>query len=174
MKAPEKYPAPDKKLIGVCGLFCPACGVFIGTHEEPERLKKITARFKASPEDAKCYGCRSGQRFVFCKTCKMSECAKTKHIDFCHECGEYPCEHLKEFQKAMPHRLELWNFQARIKEAGYEEWFREMLHLYSCPECGTLNSAFDIKCRKCGRDPSTEYVNRHKDTIIKFMKENGF
>lgn len=29
---------PEKRLAAVCGLFCPACGVFIGTREYPERL----------------------------------------------------------------------------------------------------------------------------------------
>ena len=48
-----------KKLSAVCGLFCPSCTVFIGTTEEPERLKGIAERFGQPVEAWKCEGCRS-------------------------------------------------------------------------------------------------------------------
>jgi uncharacterized OB-fold protein len=66
----------------------------------------------------------------------------------------------------MPHRIELWKSQERIKEVGYEKWYEEMISHYSCSECGTLNSPYDIVCRKCGATPSCSYVNLHKDEII--------
>lgn len=45
---------PDKRLAAVCGLFCPACTVFIGTKENPERLKGIAERFQRPVEDLEC------------------------------------------------------------------------------------------------------------------------
>ncbi len=157
---------PDKKLVAVCGLFCPSCTIYIGSREDPERLKKISIRLNQSIEETKCEGCRSKKRTSYCKTCKMAACADKKEIDFCIECNEYPCEDLQKFQSIYAHRIELWQSQERIKEVGYEKWFKEMSTYFSCPECGTINSAFDLICRKCGKDPSCNYVEKNKQEII--------
>ncbi len=163
----ESLCIPDKGLAAVCGLFCPACHVFIGTTEDPERLKGIAGRLQRPVEEMKCYGCRAEKRCFYCsENCKMTKCAAEKGIDFCVQCNEYPCEELRVFQAELPHRIELWKSQERIKEAGFEKWYIEMIEHYSCPECGTLNSAYDMACRKCGATPGCTYVSLHKDAII--------
>jgi predicted RNA-binding Zn-ribbon protein involved in translation (DUF1610 family) len=162
---------PEKRKAAVCGLFCPACTLFIGTTEEPQRLERIAVLRNQSIETARCEGCRSNVRGLYCKTCKMYTCALGKGIDFCAECNDYPCEEIKNFQSIMPHRLELWKSQARIKEAGWEQWYREMVEHYSCPECGTINSAYDSKCRKCGATPSCEYVEVNREGIAERMPD---
>lgn len=96
----------------------------------------------------------------------MAKCAGEKGVDFCGSCPDYPCSNLKLFQAEMPHRIELWKSQERISEAGYEKWYAEMIQHYSCPDCRTLNSAYDLQCRKCGREPSCEYVRVHKNEIM--------
>jgi len=95
----------------------------------------------------------------------MAACAAGKGVEFCGACSEYPCKELKEFQSLAPHRIELWRSQERIKEAGWEAWYAEMIERYSCPSCGTLNSAYDLKCRKCSHEPSNEYVHLHREAI---------
>ncbi len=42
---------PDKTLAAVCGLFCPACTVYIGTHEAPQRLQWLAQRVGRPVED---------------------------------------------------------------------------------------------------------------------------
>ena len=163
-KAKKNY-KPDKRLAAVCGLFCPACTIYIATTEDPKRLKKFAEIAHLSVEDMKCYGCRSEKRQPYCENCKMVACAAKKGIDFCVECDEYPCEELKKFQSAMPHRIELWESMERIREVGHEKWFEEMLSHYSCPRCNTINSAYDISCRTCGADPSCAYVRLHRQEI---------
>ncbi|HKZ56796.1 MAG TPA: DUF3795 domain-containing protein [Thermodesulfovibrionales bacterium] len=165
----ENHCIPDKRLAAVCGLFCPACSVFIGTKEDPERLKVIAKRLQRSVEELECHGCRSEKRCFYCGSCKETRCAAEKGIDFCGECTEYPCEELRIFQTEMPHRIELWKSQERIKEIGYEKWYKEMIEHYSCPTCRTLNSAYDMACRKCGTTPSCAYVSLHKDEIIQYL-----
>ncbi|HEY6011099.1 MAG TPA: DUF3795 domain-containing protein [Nitrospirota bacterium] len=161
---------PNKKLAAVCGLFCPACTIYIGTNEDPERLNVIAQRTNRLAENLTCQGCRSDKRCFYCESiCKMAKCASAKGVDFCGACAEYPCNDLKTFQAEMPHRIELWKSQARIKDAGYETWYAEMIRHYSCQKCGTLNSAYDIACRKCGTTPGCEYVRLHKDEILKHM-----
>ncbi len=160
----------DKRLAAVCGLFCPACTVFIGTREDPERLKIISAHTQKPVEELQCDGCRSDRRCYYCRDkCEMGKCASGRGIAFCGECPEYPCEDLKVFQAEMPHRIELWKSQERIREAGYEKWYAEMIEHYSCPECGTINSAYDMSCRRCGTSPSCAYVSLHKEKILEQM-----
>lgn len=162
---------PDKKLSAVCGLFCPACTVFIGTKEDPARLTMMAERFGLPVEEMYCEGCRSEKRCFYCRQkCSMAECAKAKGVEFCGACDEYPCEVLRTFQAEAPHRIELWKSQERIKEAGYKKWYAEMIDHYSCPGCKTMNSAYDLKCRKCGHEPSCSYVDWHRQEIELFLK----
>jgi hypothetical protein len=160
---------PDKKLVAVCGLFCPACGIFIAQRESLEKRSKIAKNLQIPVEALKCDGCRAEKRFAYCETCKMWACAQEKGLAFCVECEEYPCTALKEFQAAMPHRIELWQAQVRIKEVGYEKWFEEMLEHYSCAQCGTINSAYHLACRQCGAIPSCTYVDLHKAEIMAYL-----
>ena len=124
----------DKKLAAVCGLYCGACSLFISTTEDPERLKGLAAQMHISDEESKCYGCRSDKRPPYCEKCKMFACAAERGIDFCSECEDYPCDDLKQFQSAMPHRIELWANLERIKSVGYKQWLKEIRENYSCPQ----------------------------------------
>ncbi len=167
----KRFPEPDIRQAAVCGLFCTACTVFIGTREDPDRLKVMAERLQISVEELSCEGCRAENRSLRCQTCQFVSCAAEKGVDFCSECDEYPCEDLKEFQAAMPHRIELWDDLERIRDVGYEQWFEEKVERYSCPQCQTLNSAYDMTCRKCGADPGSSYVREHKQEIIPFLSK---
>ena len=171
MQGKDVHPGEsDKKLAAVCGLYCQACSLFIATQEDPERLKGIAARYQVSEEAARCCGCRSEKRGPYCTVCTMCVCAARRGIDFCIECAEYPCDDLRRFQSERPHRMELWDDLERIGAVGYKMWLREMGDNYTCPRCGTVNSAYDLKCRKCGEEPSCAYVARHKEEIERFLK----
>ena len=166
-------PKPDLTKAAVCGLFCPSCTVYIATHEEPERLTRLATLMHKTEDEIRCDGCRSDRRTAYCGTCVMVRCAMEKGVEFCGACPEYPCEELKKFQAAMPHRIELWEMQQRICEAGWKAWFAEQHKHYSCPDCGVINSAYDLKCRKCGADPGSEYAAQHADRIREGMKKIG-
>lgn len=160
---------PDKRLAAVCGLFCAACKIYIASTEEPEQLKSMAARWGITEEQMLCHGCRAEKRTPYCESCTLAKCADEKGLDFCGACDDYPCEDLKTFQAARPHRCELWEAQARIQEAGYEQWYAEMAEHYACPSCGALNSAYDRVCRRCGAEPGSAYYERHRDTIEEFL-----
>jgi hypothetical protein len=46
-----------------------------------------------------------------------------------------------------------------------------MVEHYSCPRCHTVNSAYDIACRKCGTQPSNAYVEQHETEIVSVMEK---
>lgn len=157
---------PDKRLAAVCGLFCPACHIFISGREKLERRARMAEIFQCPVEGFQCDGCQAEERFIYCQTCKLVSCAADRGLDFCGACAEYPCDEFTAFQAARPHRLELWIAQARIQKVGYEQWFSEMLEHYACPECGTINSAYHLACRECGYTPSCAYVAAHRAEIV--------
>lgn len=168
MKKNDKpFANSDLKLAAVCGLFCPSCNLFIGTQEDPVRLKAMAELLDLPIEEMLCNGCRSEKKSFYCRTkCKMRKCAEEKGATFCSECEDYSsCTEIKEFQTQNIYRIEVIKSLDRIKEVGYEQWYQEMIEHYSCPECNTLNSAYDISCRKCGATPSCNYVNVHKEEI---------
>lgn len=171
MQKRERYSGDEEKaLAAVCGLYCGACTLFIATKEDPARLKKLSERFQLSEEVMKCYGCRSDKRGPYCQTCKMFSCAADRGIEFCSECEDYPCNDLKQFQSERPHRIELWNDLKQIRDTGYKNWLKKIKDNYTCSKCHSINSAYDIKCRKCGGEPSCRYVAKHKDAIEQVLK----
>lgn len=167
----DKPDHSSKQFAAACGLFCPACSLYIGSTEEPERLKRIADMFGVPPEEAKCHGCRAEVKGPYCKTCKLVACADEKGLEFCVDCKEYPCEQLKEFQALMPHRAELFANGDRIREIGFEAWSLETKGDYECPSCQAINAAYDLACRKCGNEPSCAFVERNREKIEKFLAE---
>ncbi len=170
-KKGSHFQESDKKYAAVCGLYCEACTWFISTTEDPERLKSLAAQRNWSVEESRCHGCRSDKRLYYCGECKMFACAAGRNIDFCSECEEYPCNDLKQFQSAMPHRIELFNNLERIRFIGYKKWLNEVKENYTCPKCQSINSAYDLKCRKCGEEPSCKYVANHRKIIEQSLKD---
>lgn len=168
-KGKKQSDVMDKNLAAVCGLYCRACSVFIATTEDPERLQRLAAQFQLSEEEIKCYGCRSDKRCHYRSNCKIFACATERGIEFCSECEEYPCENLNSFQSEMPHRIELWDDLERIKTIGYAQWLREIQKHYACPRCQIINSAYDLKCRNCGEEPSCDYVGKHRQAIEQYL-----
>lgn len=162
----------DKKVAAVCGLYCEGCSWFIATNENPDKLKRLGRQFNWSAEESACHGCRSGKRLPYCHKCKMAACAAERGIDFCSECADYPCDELKTFQAAFPHRIELWDNLERISSVGYKQWLKEIRENYTCPRCHTINSAYDLKCRKCSAEPSCRYVAKHRQKIEQHLKKS--
>ena len=157
----------------VCGLFCRSCSVFIGSTEDPERLHRLAGLMGLSPEQVRCEGCRSAVLFAPCASCSFRDCAQSRGVAFCGACADYPCEDLKAFQAEKPHRRDLWKDQERIAQIGPEAWEEEQAIRYRCPACGTRNSAYDLACRGCGRDPSCPYVAEHREAVAGYLASRG-
>ena len=172
MSGQSVYASPDKARCAVCGLFCTSCTFFIASTEDRARLEALAKRLNLTPEQVECRGCRSDKLGIYCeKVCNFKKCAEKKGIEFCGQCNDYPCVELKDFQSKMPHRLQLWESLEMIKKEGWEKWYMEMVKRFSCPECGTINSAYDMVCRKCGHAPSCKYVECNKSEIEQLGKK---
>ncbi len=138
-----------KVRIAPCGLHCGKCFAFkegdIGLHSQ--QLKYFLGDFKIYAErfvdllDEKifekysdfkemldylalpqCGGCRIDTCKLF-KCCKVRDCAKSKGVDFCFECLDFPCENTG-FDKHLHDRSITIN--KRIKEIGIEQYYQEI------------------------------------------------
>ncbi len=88
----------------------------------------FSAKFGLPPDEVQCKGCRAqkGKRLVF-PLCETYRCAGEKGVEFCFECGEFPCRKLQPASDGAdryPHNMKLYNL-LRIKAVGLEAWARE-------------------------------------------------
>jgi hypothetical protein len=171
LSTPSEGTAPI--VAAVCGLFCSSCTFYIGTHEDPARLDRLAAAFGVSRDVLLCDGCRSDRRLFYCQNCHMFGCAAEKGYAYCGECPECPCPELEAFITERPHRADIRRDLERISEIGGEAWTVEVTERHACPECGTINSAYDLTCRACGRDPSSPFVEEHREIIIARMQQDA-
>ncbi len=159
------------KLAAVCGLFCEGCSIFIASQEDSERLALLAARLGWSVEETYCEGCRAERRTAYCRSCTMFGCAADRGLAFCGECVEYPCEDLLAFGAERPHRADIAKDLEQIGQIGAEAWMDEMRRRYACPACGTINSAYDLRCRRCGREPGNAFVDEHREVIVERLSQ---
>lgn len=131
----------------VCGLFCSACTIYIASQEDPARLTFLATRMGLTEGELYCEGCRSERRPQHCLACTFVSCAAGRGLAFCGECEDLPCPEFAAFVAERPHRNDIYRDLERINEIGVQAWMAEATARYTCPECGTLNSAYDIKCR---------------------------
>jgi hypothetical protein len=113
-----------------CGLDCFNCPVYLANDNEKIR-QSIAQRFGIPVEQAACRGCRNENGTIRCigmtEPCNVYRCISGKSIDFCSDCGEFPCDHLHPYaDKAAerPHNTKVFNL-CLIKRMGVEEWARD-------------------------------------------------
>ncbi len=134
-----------KKILAPCGLNCKKCQMYedgeIRHHAAEmkrllaafdgyaERFSRFLPVYKRYPEfkellahfsQANCKGCRQGD----CKypNCGVAKCYKSKGVDFCFQCREFPCAK-SNFD---PNLHERWiRMGTRMKEIGVEAYYEE-------------------------------------------------
>lgn len=159
----------DFQKSAVCGLYCPACSLYIATDENGKRLEAVAAKLSQSVEDSRCGGCRSSLLSLHCRVCAFKSCASSRKISFCSQCGDYPCGDLRDFQAKMPHRAELWESLECVLREGHDKWLEKMEVDHSCAVCGTINSAYDMVCRSCGNAPASPFNARNEKAVKKHL-----
>lgn len=91
--------------------FVPALAHFSGFSEVLDFLKS-----------GSCTGCRAGGSTV--PFCAARTCFREKGVDFCSQCGEFPCER-NEYPVGLKER---WlAYGRRMQEVGVEAFYQEQL-----------------------------------------------
>ncbi len=140
------------KLLAPCGLCCGVCGIYYADKNNIEKLKqKLAQSYLTEPEQIKCDGCSSDNKFVYCDSCLIRECVLSKGLSGCHQCTEWPCEKVTNFPFPLAGEYMLKSIPAR-RERTDKEWVEWEEHNWSCRECGTLAFRGARICGKCRKE----------------------
>ncbi|HOP27257.1 MAG TPA: DUF3795 domain-containing protein [Candidatus Sabulitectum sp.] len=136
-----------------CGLNCGACMVGIANEMgKGDVLDGYAGNWKIPREKLECSGCKGDVTAGFCENCEMRLCAREKGIEFCFQCGEFPCKTITGFRNddACHHSAVFSNLK-KIREAGLEAWLASERKRWSCPECGERFGWYSERC-SCGAE----------------------
>ncbi len=139
----------DYRLDASCGLYCGACPVLIANKNGT--LEEAAKQWNATPEQLVCHGCKSDAVCSFCTECHFKKCSSEKGIEFCFECGDFPCEKLTAFRNdEYPHHSIIFKNLDEIRTVGVAHWLTLQKERWSCLECDTEFAWYSDTCRKCG------------------------
>lgn len=95
----RKYPP-----FSLCGLNCALCTMYLGGY---------------------CPGCGGGAGN---QPCAIARCGMAHNVEFCWDCGEYPCgqyENFDEYDSFIPHRVRKRDV-ARVQSLGLDAYLLEL------------------------------------------------
>jgi hypothetical protein len=152
---------PD--FLSPCGLYCGVCAIHIAHRDNNQKFKEILVGLykgrvpgkgtlpgaeNLTPDDIKCNGCLSDNRFMHCEQCDIRQCTEEKGYTGCHQCDEFPCHHIENFPMAVGKKVILRSVPYRRK-FGTEKWVRDEEARYICPDCGNRVFRGAVKCNQC-------------------------
>lgn len=134
---------PRQPLEPPCSLYCGVCRLYQATQagdtKTLARLARVYARM--APElgslegsDLLCDGCLSQRRSVTCQSCGIRQCADNRGFTGCHECRDFPCDHIHNFPIETGRRVMLRAIPYRRQE-GTAAWIGHEVKRYRCPVC---------------------------------------
>lgn len=99
--------------ISVCGLNCAKCGLLA---------------------EGKCGGCRGALDKHWDADCKLLSCARTRQLEYCFQCEEFPCRQLIDFSNDGydHHRITVENLKV-MRQIGLTEWQKRQGEPVFCP-----------------------------------------
>jgi hypothetical protein len=110
-----------------CGIDCFNCPVYLANENESLR-NRVAETLGVPAARAICRGCRNQNGTIACldmtEPCGVYQCIEEKNLHFCHECADFPCDHLHPYaDKAgeRPHNAKVFNL-CLIKKMGLERW----------------------------------------------------
>ena len=152
----------DRNLVGRCGLFCGACGIYRAYRDGGELRQRLARFFKCPPEKVRCEGCQALTQECWGNGCKIVECLNAKGLGFCYECSDFENHSCDTFEKFSERYLkeddvDLRANLARIKAGDVDEWLKESEQKFRCPYCSKplTTKSFRRKCHHCGKELSS-------------------
>lgn len=146
-----------KKLVGICGLYCGTCGIYLASRDnDAEQLSEISQGTGIPGDKIRCNGCLSDEVFPRCIECRhgFRQCAREKKVTWCFQCSEFPCHRLTLFRDVhvvdgISHHAHVIEDLQYIKDHGIEDWVKKQEKAGSCSECGKRLYWFSRECPQC-------------------------
>ena len=109
-------------LVAPCGIDCGACELYLC--KDNEQLFTYLVSRGIPQEKLPCAGCRDldGSCPVIGGQCATYACFAEKNVDFCFDCGDFPCSKLHpsaDRADVLPHNLKVFNL-CTIQRDGVE------------------------------------------------------
>ncbi len=140
-----------RQLVPPCGLYCGVCGIMYATRDENQKFKeKLAPVYGLMPDDIYCEGClaEGDKVFTYCRSCPIKSCAGERGFEGCHQCDDFPCEHIENFPLPVGKKV-IMRAIPRWREVGTEAWVVEEKARYVCPHCGETLFRGTKRCRVC-------------------------
>lgn len=130
------------ELVAPCGMNCAICSGYLAMRAEV-RAKGIRMSY--------CKGCRPrDKRCAFLK----KRCGRLRdgEVEYCHECGEFPCKDLKQLDERYRrlYRMSMIENLQAIEERGIAAFVEEQRQRWRCPDCGGTICCHNGVCYTCG------------------------
>lgn len=134
MKMPDKL---DKSLIAPCGVNCLACSAYLNSKNS-------------------CPGCRAPleeQKRKSCQSCAKKRCAFEQGLNWCFECGRFPCSRVKSLGKRYQENYDVDLIQNGLDaRADMDAFLESQRERFSCEACGSIIDQHHKKCSDCGHE----------------------
>ncbi len=126
-----------RHLTAPCGLPCFTCYLFLA-NDDAHMRRLVSQELGLPPEQAVCPGCRAlqGKPAHLPMPCRVFPCAAAQNVDFCCDCGDFPCDLLQPYydQAKMWHNTKVFQL-CLIKKLGLQTWAqskaKQVLEAYS-------------------------------------------
>ena len=132
----------NEKLIATCGMNCGICVGYLAMKNDL-KTKGVNDRY--------CAGCRSksGKLCAFVKRCEL---LKSGQLNYCYECGKFPCENIKPLDKryVKHYHMSMIENHDYIKEHGMAAFLAKEAEKWKCPDCSGVISCHNGICHSCG------------------------
>ena len=123
----------DSFLFAPCGMNCMVCYVHL-KNKKP------------------CNGCLGNDvdKPERCTKCNIKYCAKSKGLNYCFECNDFPCKHIKNLNKSYISRYKtsLTNNSHFVRKNGIIAFMKNEKEKWLCT-CKGVISLHDRYCTEC-------------------------
>jgi hypothetical protein len=131
----------EEQLIAPCGMNCAICAAYLA-RQHRVRQKGITM--------ATCEGCRPrDKKCAFLK--KSCQLLLSNRVQYCYECGSFPCRRLETIDKKYQTRFRMSMMQnlKDIRQYGAERFLAEQENRWRCLHCGGIICCHNGLCFEC-------------------------
>jgi len=141
----------DRDLAGRCGMYCGSCPIYRASHDKDEKtLLELSFKTRCTLDQIRCEGCGTSDRFALSQGCIYRKCAKSRDLESCGLCQDFPCEALTAFYgEDMRRQGEAEKNARRIREIGIDKWLEESDARWRCKHCDSKISLDAKACRIC-------------------------
>lgn len=140
----------NEQLVGACGIYCGACDHYLAGRENGKYLLKRDTDIGRRVADNPCGGCKNIEKLCqWCKECEIRNCASEKSLSHCGMCDQFPCDYFEEFKNGLLHKQVGYKNIQELTRVGVAEWLEKQEIRWSCPNCGSSFSFYEIQCSSC-------------------------